>query len=128
MPIKHEIPRKPPPPPKHASRNFRESLPLQGSSSSNPLKPDPLSITRFSKMASSAQDSVTADGHLQHESAPEDAPAELTAVVDELLNGLSTKFSAVSTEIFAKMDDMSRRLDNLEANIQAGGDSTQSKQ
>ncbi|KAF2453234.1 heat shock factor-binding protein [Lineolata rhizophorae] len=48
------------------------------------------------------------------------APAELTAVVDELLNQLSTKFSSVSSEIMEKMDEMSRRLDNLEATIQAG--------
>jgi len=32
----------------------------------------------------------------------EDAPAELSAVVDELLNNLTTKFSAVSSEIFSK--------------------------
>jgi hypothetical protein len=29
-------------------------------------------------------------------------PAELTAVVDELLDSLSTKFQAVSSEMFAK--------------------------
>lgn len=31
-----------------------------------------------------------------------DAPAELSAVVDELLNNLTSKFSAVSSEIFSK--------------------------
>ncbi|KAF2190285.1 hypothetical protein K469DRAFT_27115 [Zopfia rhizophila CBS 207.26] len=46
--------------------------------------------------------------------------AELTAVVDELLGQLSQKFSTVSSELLAKMDDMSRRLDNLETTIQAG--------
>ncbi|PBP27839.1 heat shock factor-binding protein [Diplocarpon rosae] len=46
------------------------------------------------------------------------APAELSAVVDELLNSLSNKFAGVSSEIFAKMDEMSRRLDNLEATLQ----------
>ncbi|XXH00660.1 hypothetical protein Hte_007010 [Hypoxylon texense] len=40
---------------------------------------------------------------------------ELTAVVEELLESLSTKFDGVSSVIFAKMDEMSRRLDNLEA-------------
>jgi heat shock factor-binding protein 1 len=30
------------------------------------------------------------------------APAELSAVVDELLNSLSNKFAGVSSEIFAK--------------------------
>ncbi|CAJ2507794.1 Uu.00g089800.m01.CDS01 [Anthostomella pinea] len=44
---------------------------------------------------------------------------ELTAVVEELLNSLSNKFAGVSSEIFAKMDEMSRRLDNLEAALQA---------
>ncbi|KAI0135733.1 heat shock factor binding protein 1-domain-containing protein [Daldinia grandis] len=44
---------------------------------------------------------------------------ELTTVVEELLNSLSSKFDGVSTEIFAKMDDMARRLDNLEASLQA---------
>ncbi|KAH8600225.1 heat shock factor binding protein 1-domain-containing protein, partial [Bisporella sp. PMI_857] len=50
------------------------------------------------------------------------AQAELSAVVDELLNSLSNKFAGVSSEIFAKMDEMSRRLDNLEAAMQNNGD------
>ncbi|CAD6506075.1 BgTH12-07006 [Blumeria graminis f. sp. triticale] len=59
-------------------------------------------------------------------SAPTD---DLSAVVDELLNSLSNKFAGVSSEIFAKMDDISRRLDNLEANlkIQASGKDNVSK-
>lgn len=48
----------------------------------------------------------------------ETAPAELTAVVDDLINQLTTKFSAISADMIAKMDEMSRRLDNLEATIQ----------
>ncbi|KAI0459822.1 heat shock factor binding protein 1-domain-containing protein [Xylaria acuta] len=44
---------------------------------------------------------------------------ELTAVVEELLSSLSNKFTTVSGEIFAKMDEMSRRLDNLEAALRA---------
>ncbi len=71
-------------------------------------------------------------------------------VVDELLNSLSSKFATVSSEIFAKcpypvkahelgneeqirlltllytVDDMSKRLDSLEATIQANGDSKMS--
>ncbi|KAF2156665.1 hypothetical protein K461DRAFT_2091 [Myriangium duriaei CBS 260.36] len=47
-----------------------------------------------------------------------DAPAELTAVVEDLLNQLTTKFSTISSEMMSKMDDMSKRLDNLEAIIQ----------
>jgi len=42
------------------------------------------------------------------------APAELAAVVDDLLDSLSKKFATVSTEIFEKMDSMSRRLDAME--------------
>ncbi|KAL1869710.1 hypothetical protein VTK73DRAFT_3014 [Phialemonium thermophilum] len=48
-----------------------------------------------------------------------DAHAELTAHIEDLLNTLSNKFSGVSSEIFAKMDEMSRRLDNLEAQLKA---------
>ncbi|KAI1435987.1 heat shock factor binding protein 1-domain-containing protein [Xylaria sp. CBS 124048] len=47
------------------------------------------------------------------------SPDELTAVVEELLNSLSSKFSTVSNELFAKMDEMSRRLDDLEAALRA---------
>ncbi|KAI1135708.1 heat shock factor-binding protein [Hypoxylon sp. FL0543] len=47
---------------------------------------------------------------------------ELIAVVEDLLNALSAKFSGVSNELFAKMDEMSRRLDNLEAALRAGED------
>lgn len=53
----------------------------------------------------------------------DDARAELTAQLDELLNTLSNKFAGVSSEIFAKMDEMSRRLDNLEAALMANNES-----
>lgn len=39
---------------------------------------------------------------LFHQRLSTDAPAELSAVVDELLNSLTTKFNAVSGEIFTK--------------------------
>ncbi|RKF60566.1 putative heat shock factor-binding protein [Erysiphe neolycopersici] len=45
------------------------------------------------------------------------APAEFSVVVDDLLNTLSNKFAGVSSEIFAKMDEMSRRLDDLETSL-----------
>ncbi|KAK7514169.1 heat shock factor binding protein 1-domain-containing protein [Phyllosticta citriasiana] len=60
-------------------------------------------------------------------SGSESGSAELTAVVDELLNQLSTKFQGISKELLEKMDDMSRRLDSLEATIQGGGPSEGSK-
>ncbi|KAH7318608.1 heat shock factor binding protein 1 [Stachybotrys elegans] len=47
---------------------------------------------------------------------PQDNPqTDVAAAVEELLNTLSNKFAGVSSEIFAKMDDISRRLDRLEA-------------
>ncbi|KAI7267153.1 hypothetical protein KC345_g8012 [Hortaea werneckii] len=48
------------------------------------------------------------------------APSELVNVVDDLLAQLQNKFSNVSAELVGKLDEMSRRLDNLEATIQAG--------
>ncbi|KAF2705844.1 hypothetical protein K504DRAFT_459936 [Pleomassaria siparia CBS 279.74] len=61
------------------------------------------------------------DTGLSINSSNDTGTSELTAVVDELLNQLNTKFSSISSELLAKMDDMSRRLDNLEATIQTDG-------
>ena len=79
------------------------------------------------------------------------ASTELAAVVDELLNSLSNKFAGVSSEIFAKskfqylrhllavfvrlsqllttplVDEMARRLDNLEATLQNNSDGRDGK-
>ncbi|TKA23216.1 hypothetical protein B0A50_07609 [Salinomyces thailandicus] len=52
------------------------------------------------------------------------APSELVSVVDDLLAQLQTKFSNVSAELVGKLDEMSRRLDNLEATIQASNEQT----
>ncbi|OAA61114.1 heat shock factor-binding protein [Niveomyces insectorum RCEF 264] len=54
----------------------------------------------------------------------DDARADLTAQLDDLLNTLSNKFAGVSSEIFAKMDEMSRRLDNIEASLKSKEDSS----
>ncbi|KAF4967170.1 hypothetical protein FSARC_5242 [Fusarium sarcochroum] len=56
--------------------------------------------------------------NVKPENTSDDARADVTAAVEELLNSLSNKFAGVSSEIFAKMDEMSRRLDNLEAALQ----------
>ncbi|KAM0558562.1 hypothetical protein ACHAPJ_004757 [Fusarium lateritium] len=56
--------------------------------------------------------------NVKPENSSDDARADVTAAVEELLNSLSNKFAGVSSEIFAKMDEMSRRLDNLEAALQ----------
>ncbi|KAF5504231.1 hypothetical protein CGCF413_v005164 [Colletotrichum fructicola] len=42
--------------------------------------------------------------------ASEDAKGDVNAAVEELLNTISNKFAGVSSEIFAKMDEMSRGL------------------
>ncbi|ROW15847.1 hypothetical protein VPNG_02439 [Cytospora leucostoma] len=55
-------------------------------------------------------------------STADDARADLTQQLDDLLNTLSNKFAGVSSEIFAKMDEMSRRIDTLEAALIASND------
>ncbi|KAJ5653985.1 hypothetical protein N7490_000988 [Penicillium lividum] len=50
-----------------------------------------------------------------------DAQGQLTAAVDELLDQLQSKFDNVSKEMFGKLDDMTRRLDDLEASLSAAG-------
>ncbi|MCJ1355949.1 MAG: hypothetical protein MMC33_005942 [Icmadophila ericetorum] len=67
-------------------------------------------------MAEPTQDQVTADGHLI-QSEGDNSANELCQMVDDLMDNLTAKFSVVSAEICAKMDDMSRRLDELEASI-----------
>ncbi|KAF8538125.1 hypothetical protein BDD12DRAFT_885986 [Trichophaea hybrida] len=49
--------------------------------------------------------------------------SELTAVVDDLLDSLQSKFASVSSEIYDKIEAMSRRLDAMEASLQGGGSS-----
>ncbi|KAL8852366.1 MAG: hypothetical protein Q9221_002750 [Calogaya cf. arnoldii] len=71
------------------------------------------------------QDRVSDDGHLQPAMEVNDAPNELIKAVDELLDNLSSKFSKVSTEVFAKMDEMAQRLDELEASIKASADNSE---
>lgn len=79
--------------------------------------------------------SFTADTNCRQ--ASEDAKGDVNAAVEELLNTISNKFAGVSSEIFAKsehncyplprtaslmtvsVDEMSRRLDNLEAALLA---------
>ncbi|KAJ5874271.1 uncharacterized protein N7529_002701 [Penicillium soppii] len=46
-----------------------------------------------------------------------DAQGQLHAAVDDLLNELQSKFDNVSTEMFSKLDDMTKRLDDLEASL-----------
>ncbi|KAI4192528.1 MAG: hypothetical protein LQ346_004270 [Caloplaca aetnensis] len=76
-------------------------------------------------MPTTNEDRVSEDGHLHSATDLNDAPDELVRAVDELLDNLSTKFSQVSTEVFAKMDEMAQRLDELEASIKATADSSE---
>jgi len=46
----------------------------------------------------------------------EDAPAELSVVVDELLNSLSNKFANVSSDIFAKSLSPVKSTTNIACN------------
>ncbi|KAJ5783037.1 hypothetical protein N7457_004811 [Penicillium paradoxum] len=55
-----------------------------------------------------------------------DAQGQLTAAVDDLLNELQSKFENVSTEMFGKLDEMTKRLDELEASLSASGSATAS--
>ncbi|CAI7584465.1 unnamed protein product [Penicillium glandicola] len=48
-----------------------------------------------------------------------DAQGQLTAAIDDLLNELQSKFDNVSAEMFGKLDDMTKRLDELEASLTA---------
>ncbi|EEQ90052.1 hypothetical protein RJZ56_005465 [Blastomyces dermatitidis] len=47
--------------------------------------------------------------------AGDESSNQLVQAVDELLDQLQNKFDKVSKEIFGKLDDMARRLDQLEA-------------
>ncbi|RAQ43642.1 hypothetical protein AFGD_005058 [Aspergillus flavus] len=51
-----------------------------------------------------------------------DAQGQLAQAVDDLLDQLQHKFDNVSREMFGKLDDMARRLDELEASLTTVGD------
>ncbi|MCJ1470209.1 hypothetical protein MMC07_008854 [Pseudocyphellaria aurata] len=77
-------------------------------------------------MSAPAEVRVSEDGHLQTELPSNDAQkTEVIKAVDELLDLITVKFSKISTEVFAKMDEMAQRLDELEASIKAGVDATE---
>ncbi|UKZ93999.1 uncharacterized protein TrAFT101_008894 [Trichoderma asperellum] len=63
----------------------------------------------------SNRDSVASNPAANGEEGNADVTGAVEAAVEDLLNTLSNKLSGVSSEIFAKMDEMSRRLDSLEA-------------
>ncbi|KAL1726370.1 heat shock factor binding protein 1-domain-containing protein [Schizophyllum commune] len=77
-------------------------------SSSSPLKPSPSSRP---KPPSSAP--ISANGAVPDISSPH----ELTAFVETMLEHLDTRFEEMSTEILTRMEQMSSRVDALEASI-----------
>ncbi|KAK2744410.1 hypothetical protein FQN57_004307 [Myotisia sp. PD_48] len=48
---------------------------------------------------------------------------QLVAAVDDLLDQLQSRFEAVSTDIFSKMDNMAQRIDELEKSVTAARES-----
>ncbi|KAI2025185.1 hypothetical protein LOZ07_006259 [Ophidiomyces ophidiicola] len=55
-------------------------------------------------------------------SAEDNGAQQLTVAVDDLLDQLQHRFTNVSNEILGKLDDMTRRLDELEASLSATND------
>lgn len=68
------------------------------------------------------QDRASEDGHLNATTHTNTEANELIKAVDEMLENVTTKFTKVSTEVFAKLDEMGQRIDELEAAIKAGAD------
>ena len=60
------------------------------------------------------QDATGANATKENSAGPQNTTTDLTATVDVLLANLRARYNAVSQEMSAKMDDMSRRLDELE--------------
>jgi len=58
----------------------------------------------------------------QQQAADDKSAHQLALAVDDLLHQLQHKFDNVSTEIFGKLDDMARRLDQLESSLIASAE------
>jgi len=58
----------------------------------------------------------------QQQTTDDKSAHQLALAVDDLLNQLQLKFDKVSTEIFGKLDDMARRLDQLESSLIVSGE------
>ncbi|KAG0126349.1 hypothetical protein HOY82DRAFT_615287 [Tuber indicum] len=78
-------------------------------------------------MSTQVKNEKTPSNEQENSAASGEAPAELTAVVDDLLNSLSTKFASVSSEIFEKIEAMSKRLDQMETQLQQTGTTSMPK-
>ncbi|KAK2741086.1 hypothetical protein FQN55_008490 [Onygenales sp. PD_40] len=71
-----------------------------------------------SQLASKKNNTENKRSSIQQQTiAGDESATQLAQAVDELLDQLQSKFDKVSTEIFGKLDDMTRRLDQLEASL-----------
>lgn len=61
----------------------------------------------------------TAAGRKNNKGTPSE---ELSVMIDDMLADLTGRFHAVTSEIMAKMDDMGRRIDNLESSLNQGAE------
>ena len=68
----------------------------------------------YAAAAAAADEEAGLGGRKAAKSTPAE---ELTVMIDDMLNDLTGKFHAITSEIMAKMDDMGRRIDNLEASL-----------
>ncbi|KYK58678.1 hypothetical protein DCS_05695 [Drechmeria coniospora] len=74
-----------------------------------------------------AKESEAETASVDKAASSESSSADVNAAVEELLSSLSDKFASISSEIFAKMDEMSRRIDGLESALQQRPDSGATK-
>ncbi|PYH78762.1 hypothetical protein BO82DRAFT_394454 [Aspergillus uvarum CBS 121591] len=81
-----------------------------------PPPPPPPPATTLTPDQQPPATNPTANSSTTTTPAPE-PQSELNAAVDDLLDQLQHKFDGVSREIFGKLDDMARRLDELEASL-----------
>ncbi|KAG0644310.1 heat shock factor binding protein 1 [Tuber brumale] len=72
-------------------------------------------------MSTQGKNEKTPSNEQENSAVSGEPSTELTAVVDDLLNSLSTKFASVSSEIFEKIEAMSKRLDQMETQLQQTG-------
>ncbi|KMP08859.1 hypothetical protein CIHG_07029 [Coccidioides immitis H538.4] len=76
-----------------------------------------MSGTGTPNRASITSPSTTKQGTPAEASTEDNGSQQLAVAVDDLLDQLQHRFTNVSNEIFGKLDDMARRLDELEASL-----------
>nr|KMM71875.1 hypothetical protein CPAG_08176 [Coccidioides posadasii RMSCC 3488] len=76
-----------------------------------------MSGTGTPNRASITSPSTIKQGTPAEASTEDNGSQQLAVAVDDLLDQLQHRFTSVSNEIFGKLDDMARRLDELEASL-----------